>query len=620
MVIKNLLKKICCVFLVLVFCMPLVFLLGCTQDDEDNKPNITIAYKPYAGLSAGLLSKTYGEEVYDNIIDISTQILTSLVDSYGQGSNNDGILFKRATNPSLNNVSLASLLGNSTMGVAQQKEYAQEINKMCYASYSSKLKIEGLTGFDELLNVPNLTISKNGSGLSRVDICSLILRLNPANALLAEAINLLGVSLPTLNFVYFSSSNEEYIIQTENCFVFLGGKVGGVNYCPTGSGNYSNTVNFITRLMNTNYNVIEKDFAGVEFGSSYVEGQNRDFNFSKWYYNLFNGSISNFFTYNTANQYITNFVNKYALTFAVEVAKIKLAGEDNLPNYNITISKQDIPTKFSIKEGEYNLNNLYSTAQTGSEQNKQQFLQVASVFIDHYGLTQYEATNLYETIKTKVIGVNTFDNSELTSTYKNNYDIYINFGSFLEDGEEVPSVLKLVQLNNSQQVILDFITIKNASVVEEQAINGYIKSVLFYFLEDVQKQAQTFMLEITNPNTTSLNYLFMLRCFNPDNELNLDEAYYTNINTNLDESNGFVIDILSDELLNYSQISKFSSSITSTNFAYNKTKFQKDTSTYYNAWYYISEDNSSFVEFVFASPNIFTLQHFDISILAVGFD
>ena len=620
MVKKRFIKKICCLFLALVLCMPLVFFAGCNEEDENNKPNIAIAYKPYASLSAGLFSKTYGEEIYDDTINLSSKILTSFIDSYGQGSNNDGLLFKRENNPSLNEVPLGSLLGDSNMNEDTQKQYAQELNKMCYASYSSKLQVDGLEAFEEMLSISNLTLSKNGTGLTAADICSFILRLYPSNELLAVAIqSILGVNIPDLNFVYFSSSNGEYIIQTDDCFVFLGGKVGSNNYSPTGSGNYSNTVNFITKLMNTNYNVIEKGFIGIEFGSGYVEGNNRDFTFSKWEYNLFGGDRSKYYTYQKVNDYIQNYIGKYSLTFAVEIAKIKLVGNNNFSDYSTTISKEDIPSNFSIQEGEYNVKNLYTTAKSGSDNNKKQFLEVASVYIDHFGLTETEADDIYEVFKNNVVGINNFNTSENNNSYKNNYDKYIKFGSYEEEGEQTPSALKRVQLEAKEEVVLDFITIKNASVLEDQEVKGYLKSIIFYFSADVELNVECLMMEITSPNTTSFDYLLMLRCFNTNNTPSLDEAYYTDINTNLNEDMSFAVDIQSEDLLTNTKISKFTSSISSSNFAYNKNKFEVDLNTIYNGWYFVSEDDSSFIEFIFASPNVFTSQHFDISTLAIGY-
>ena len=571
------LKKICCVFLAIILCVPLIFFAGCfgEDDDEDNKPVITIAYKPFAGSRENIFSDTYGQNMLEDVMLLSGKILEELVDSYGQGSLLESD--PRENNPSLNNVNIGMYLGNNNMSVNDQKKYAEQLNKMCFACYKTE---------DD---VPYLILSKLANNTS---------------------------NLTSGDCIYNSNNQKIYVTENER-FVFVGGTVGpsgsAINYSAN-SGNYSNTVNFIKKVTNTNSNVIEKDFKAVSFGSGYSEGTSQNFEFNKWNWNLFGGNEGQFFTYSSVEDYLEAYVEEYSLKFAVELAKIKLVGDGNLPTDNISIAEEDVPSSFSISAGEFNLNLLYQSAQNGTNADRQKFVEVASVFIDHYGLTEYEATCLYEIIKEKVIGTNNVNATENNNDLKNNYETFIKFGTYEENGENNNSALKRAYVNNKEEVVLEFITRENASVFEEEDIDGYIKSVLLYFDEDIEpKEIVTFFIEIEKTSNASLDYLFMARCFDGEE---LSKGYY-DVNDGLNNEWEVAFDL--SEVLDYHAVGKYEDDITVDNFAYNKTEFEFDSGVYYNGWYYNDLDSGSFMEFVFASPNVFTLQHFNVTMLAIGY-
>ena len=186
---KRFIKKICSIFLALVFCMPLVFCSACDAENTVDKPCMVIVYKPYAGNTGEEHLKTYGEEMYDDIMLMSQAVLAGLVDTYGQGSIGDGLLgiLQRENNPSLNGVSIAQLFGENSMDYSDQLFYAQELNKTRFAKYESSWELMGIN-----VDVSALTLSQTADGgLSATDMLAFAKYYPPAAAVVA-ALELAG--------------------------------------------------------------------------------------------------------------------------------------------------------------------------------------------------------------------------------------------------------------------------------------------------------------------------------------------------------------------------------------------------------------------------------------------
>ena len=174
-------------------------------------------------------------------------------------------------------------------------------------------------------------------------------------------------------------------------------------------------------------------------------------------------------------------------------------------------------------------------------------------------------------------------------------------------------MLKRVQNEKKGKVVLEFYTEENSVEIEDFKVDGYLRSVLFYILEDKEIEISSFFIAIENSNTSNLDLMLVTRLFN--NNSFVDPYCYGEASNELNsgEAVGFSLNDFFDD----ATISKFSSDIKQENFVYNKYEFEKDTNVYYNGWYFDGVADNSFVEFVFASPNVYTQQHFDILALSV---
>ena len=76
---SNFVKKILNILLAIMLCASLLLFSACAQgDDEDNKPVLKIVYRPYATSKPfELLDDTYIDLAYQNILDLSDNILTA---------------------------------------------------------------------------------------------------------------------------------------------------------------------------------------------------------------------------------------------------------------------------------------------------------------------------------------------------------------------------------------------------------------------------------------------------------------------------------------------------------------------------------------------------------------
>lgn len=420
----------------LVMICSLFFFCGCSgSGDEDDNPNyIKLIYRPYSTSKILGVGKTYAEIVEEDVLELSEEILTQLVGAYGPSSImiSDGV-FPTIIQPSLNNVDYKELFGYSALSgvLAGDEDFAHELGSMTNLYFSSENKLAILTQgeftssnlADLLLLIPQLMVP--GAALDNVQIVS--------------------GSLTDLNALLRVSTGDLYY------YVFYGGKINGRDYISS-LNNFQNAKNYFAQILNSNYNVIEKDFVSV----SITDESNNDLQFAHWKYNLLNGNLDNLIS--NGNTYLNQFLQKYKIPFAVHVAKAMLVGDEELPN--------DIP-----RDGA-SLASLYQQATVSNVSKCQEFLKNASNYIDHLGLTNSNVNDLLPVIKSSVIGDGAlaadkiYDNSEGNILTKNNYDTII------------PACLNEVVSKNPAKPILEYVTVKG-DYVEEVEIEGYLQSVVF---------------------------------------------------------------------------------------------------------------------------------------------
>ena len=411
-----------------------LFFFGGCRSGEDDTVYMKIIYKPYSTSKVLGTNKTYAELVEENVLDLSEDILTQLVGAYGPNAITiiDGIL-PTTLKPSLNGVDYKQLFGYGTLSgaLAGDEDFALELGSMTNLYFSTENKLAILTQgeftssnlADLLLLIPQLMVP--GAALDNVQIVS--------------------GSLSDLNALLRVSTGDLYY------YVFYGGKINGQDYISS-ANNFQNAKNYFARILNTNYNVIEKDFVSVNI----VDESNNDLQFAHWKYNLLNGNLEN--AISNGNTYLNQFLEKYKLPFAVHVAKAMLVGNDNLPD--------DIPTNST------SLASLYEQATVSNAEKCGEFLKVASNYIDHIGLTNKNVADLLPVIKSNVIGDGTlptdkiYENSEKDILTKNNYETIIS------------ACLNRVVEDNPAKPILEYITI-NSGVIDELVIEGYLHSIIF---------------------------------------------------------------------------------------------------------------------------------------------
>lgn len=425
-------KKFNSFFLVLVMIFSLFF-FGCSNG-EDDSVYMKIVYRPYSTSKPLGIGKTYAELVEDEVLALSEDILTELVGAYGPNSITymDGLLPK-TLKPSLNGVDYKTLFGYGTLGglFSSEDDFALELGAMTNLYISTENNLVTLTKGE----------------FTSSDIADLLL--------LIPQLMIPGAALDNIQVVSGSLSNGTFLLRISTgdlyYYVFYGGEIAGINYISP-SNNFQNAKTYFARLFNSNYNVIEKDYVGVNI----VDGSNNDLQFAHWKYNLLNGNLDN--QISNGNTYLSQFLDKYKLPFAAHVAKAMLVGGEDLPN--------DLP------KGETSFASLYEQAKQGNNSKCQEFIKLASKYIDHLGLVESNINQLRDVIKSEVIGDGTmpnekiYDTSESNILTKNNYDTII------------PACLNKVLENNPAKPILEYITV-DSGVIDELEIDGYLQSIIF---------------------------------------------------------------------------------------------------------------------------------------------
>lgn len=550
---------------IVIFVMLLVslfFFVACDDNDEENKPILILAYKPYSTEQVNPLNifenYTYADLIKENLQELSTTILTGVANTYS---------ISEMSETRLNEVDFQSLLNMSaTPSEAKIKTLVSEFNSLTNIYVNTT---------DKVLILSNSSITPS----SYITINEGNYYANTSLTKVSES----GGSATSgneiqANTVYKHGSGSDVT------YIFVGGSVGSNIYIGSTS-DYTNTKNYVSKLLSSFYNVIERDLTEINI----IEGSSSDLTFSKWNYSL--GEEVSLY-----EEYLVKYILKYNLSLQVELAKVMLVGREDLPT-NLPTNLPDGST------AETNLKQVYETASslTASESDKQKFIDQACLYLDHIGLSDVDAEMLIEAFFSKIIGTESFNASESNILFKNNYE------------DVLGEIFETVQILHKPKPILNFIIKNNASFVERPNVKGYLKSVILMAEKPIEAEIFQF---VVLESETETNYDFAVYARYNDNSTVPIEANVLDANEMLNDDDTLVIDI-ADIFSKSCPLDNGNKDISVEDFAFESDRFTNSDGEKYNAWFY--KKDIQFVEVVFATKNIFSSQALEIDMCGFGY-
>lgn len=350
-------------FLLTMIMIISLFFFGCSGGEDDPKDQIfKVVYRPYSTSRPVLLGKTYGEIIEENVLEVSSDILTRLVAEFGIGdvSVKDGEGTK-IVSPDTSGVDYASLLGiSNTLSDTQKKEYATDFGKINNTYYSASNKILILSNDTALSSTANTIVTydtensvhKAGANMQR--ITGTQMSVSSGNQLAANCA-----------YKYTSGNTVTYI--------FIGDYIGSSANSIVGT---TNIASYVSKIYNSNFNNIQKSFKDVTINDGGV-GQ---INFTPWKWTV-SGEKS------SADDFLTAYLTQYQYSMAVEIA-------------NAILTRYET---FTLNE---ELTNLYTTAQSSSgNAEKEAFIKKCCEYIDHLGILDTEIVKISSLIIDNVIGI-----------------------------------------------------------------------------------------------------------------------------------------------------------------------------------------------------------------------
>ncbi len=591
---KNFLLIIMIFVSLFLFCFPLS---GCTpemggtfEDDSTNKPAIFLVYRPYANAIGEGQTKSYAERAYDNLIDLSEEIIAEVVGYYGYGA----VLVPtienplRVLSPDTSGADFQTLFGLSSGLTSEQKLLLiSNLNSLTsiYVDSANKIMILSSGGVEAADLFEQKTDPTPGYYTKHA------LTAVSSNATDLAENDFVAASFNGLNQVYF------YLSGTTFSYVFLGDRVGTEPYLGA-LNEFTNTRNFLSKLFNYDLANIERKFVGV---TELAENTLKDLTFSSWKSKT-GGS------YSTAAEYLQAYKSANTQTFAVYLAaSILTNGTFEWPEEDVDLPFDYFPAVFDELGNDHacSLETLFENAtKTGATENDQEkFLQVASLFLDHFGITDLDINNVFLAVKQGLIGEDSYDES----WYSDNITLVSN----------------QIFSQNSATPLLEYYDSRVEGtypvILEDIAVSGYIQSIIIMTEGSVQP---SHILMETNEAPSSPDYVLKIRC-NYGMPI-VASGYYGSVNDDISSTLDFLVVGTSDEngegiLEEGRKYELFASAEDVTidviqDFSFSKTEFEKDTNVYYYAWYF--NKDVRFLELAFASPNVYKLQYFDISSFA----
>ena len=303
--------------------------------------------------------------------------------------------------------------------------------------------------------------------------------------------------------------------------------------------------------------------------------------------------------YSSKDNYEETYKEKFLLSFEVLVARTLLGGTEPLPT-NLPTSLPDGSTPKA------DLNSVFERAISNSStaSDKEDFLAEACYYIDHTGLTKYDIENLYQNLKTYVMG-------EASLSAEENFYLKKNYEETILNKEE--SLLNLLKTVFPGQPILDFIVIDNSGGVDDLDIDGYLHSIIMTAKKEVEIGVINMFLK---EKENELNYDGQVFAIYNDNSSVNQCALIVEGNEGLNNDGSLVVD--TDSYFSIEcKISDGKKNLECSDFDFDSEKFKGTDGTVYHAWFF--NKDTQYFEVVFASKNIYNLQKLDIDVFSLGY-
>jgi len=563
---RNKSKKINSFLLTMIMIISLFFFVGC--DFDGPKVTIKIIYRPYSTSRQNLFTKTYGELIEENLLDVSEDVLTRLVGAYGLGDvdvkDGNGT---ETVSPSLEEVSYSSLLGAS-LSDNEEKECAEEFSKVTSVFYSQS---------DLILVLSNFYVSA-GSLVSLSEI-----EVEPEEET-EEAYVAQTSGLESLNgggYYYYDDTLEDgayyYRQGDEFAYVFLGSGSGASSIT-----SITNVEFFVSELTATHYNHIQRFIDSINVQNEACA----DLDGLCWKYSLSESEYADIYD---SEDFLSDYVDKFQKLFAVELSRAIL-------------------TRYEGCELSEELQVLYDIASdiNSSEMDQYTFIGRCCEYIDHYGLMECEKDVLTKVIKEQIIG-------EDIALSSDEYETRLN--------EILDELLTKSVENNECIPLLEYKSYICNSYVEDVEIDGYVQSIVIIGTdEDFDFSSFIFEFDCDSIVKDDYDFTFVSMVNNEleeypfdvdEEEFNEDHAIWTDISDGVDDIDEIIIKKSTDPLSKLIDFNGIAYLVDDDDEVECFCHSQDNTNTGGFAWIF-NDDNCDYVQVVFGTRSLCINNQFNI--------
>lgn len=566
------------------------FISGCSEssDEEGERIFTKIIYRPYSTSKPNGSSKTYGEIISEDLVTVSSDILTRLVANYGMGEVEvkDGDS-TTTISPNINSVNYQSLFAISgSLSNEQKSNFALEMSKLTHNYLDKSNKIFVISNYS----------------LSSADIEGIITYDADNSKYVAQS----DIKLISNSGGDFSAGSDlevncvyKYEDGSNFAYIFVGGYIGSNSSANT-FNNEGEAKTLLANILNTNFNSIQRKFDATATNVS--DNTPQDIKFSTWNFAL---TESEFSAVSSAEDFLTKYKEKYQLSVAVELANAILTRHygsvEDVPNSedaSFTVFEEykalyEKASSFKLsledkKDPSTNKNQVIRKFVFDSEKSnsdKIAFLTYSTKYIDHIGLLKLEKNILVSLVVDGISGGATLDNST------------------------VQNILSATVQNYSAKPILEYITLSKVPI-DDIEIKGYLQSMVF-MSEAEYDMGDASVCFVFNPKNEDDQFNYLMGVRN-------SEGFYPEV-VEVDIEDGewsFYLDAPKD-----SKIDKFVDNLPSRLIGVDDT-LSNDLSEYFvyskesninmqmGCYWCFNDEEASFVEYAFATPDLFYLVEF----------
>lgn len=582
-------KKINSFLLTMIMIISLFFFIsvsGCSEssDEEGERIFTKIVYRPYSTSKPSGIDKTYGEIISENLLEVSSDILTRLVANYGIGEIEvkDGDS-TTTVSPNINSVNYQSIFAiSSSLSDEQKSSYALDMSKLTNSYLDGDNKIFIISNYSVSTSDAETLVTYDSENSKYVSQSDLVLISNSGGDFSSGS----GLD-PNAAYKYESGSDFAYI--------FVGGYIGSDSSANT-FNNAGEAKTLLTNLLSTEFNSIQRKFDATTVVAA--DGNPHDIKFSTWNFSL---TESEFSSVSTAEEFLAKYKEKYLLSVAVEIANAILTRHyyvvEDVPNsedisytifeeYNALYEKA---SSFSLtmenkKNASTNVNEIVRTYIFDSEKSnadKIAYLTYSTKYIDHIGLLASEKNILTYLLIGGIAGGETLETAK------------------------VDNILSATLQNYKANPILEYITLSKVPI-DDVEIKGYLQSIIFMSEAeyDMGDASVCFNFQPKDDNA-QFNYLMAVR--------NSEGYFPETVEVDVEDGEwNFYLDAPKSG----SKMDKFVDNLPSSLIGVDDT-ISRDLSQYFvygkdtnlnmsmGCYWCFNDEEASFVEYAFATPDLF---------------